>query len=142
MEVNSSVIAQNITHVHKDNNDLLSIIITLGTNIRRGKTVFYEEVKPSDLGDIGHVQKHLHGRIILFHLIFFMKVLFGEDSKWLYTLFSKKQIFVHFYLHGDLFYNRYMNKTIKTKYLDNNGSRVKPGFFFAKTGIKCSFIYN
>ena len=53
-----------------------------------------------------------------------------------------KQIFVHFYLHGDWFYNRYMNKTIKTKYLDNNGSRVKPGFFFAKTGIKCSFIYN
>ena len=101
MEVNSSIIAQEINHVHKDTNDLLSIIITLGTNIRRGKTVFYEEVKLSDLGDIAYVEKHLHGRIILFHLIFFHEGTLWRGLKVVIYFILEKHIFVHFYLHGD-----------------------------------------
>ena len=34
-----------MNHVHKDTKDLLSVIITLGKNIRGGDTMFYERVK-------------------------------------------------------------------------------------------------
>ena len=52
-----------------------------------------------------------------------------------------KQIFLHLYFHDDWFYNLYINKTINTKYLDDNSSGAKP-FFFTKTGIRCSFGYS
>ena len=44
--------------------------------------------------------------------------------------------------HGDRFYNWYINKKIKTKYLDDNGSGAKPKHFFTKTGIRSSFGYD
>ena len=53
-----------LNHVIKDSNNLLSVIITLGENIRGGYTVFYDGVKTYDLGSRAHVLKHLHGRII------------------------------------------------------------------------------
>ena len=40
---------ENLNHVHKDSKDLVSVIITLGRNIRGGDTVFYDGVKTSDL---------------------------------------------------------------------------------------------
>ena len=46
-----------------------------------------------------------------------------------------KKIFLHIYHHGDRFYNQYINKTDKTKYLGDDGSGVKPKHFFTKTGI-------
>ena len=36
-----------------------------------------------------------------------------------------KQIFLHFYPHGDRFYKRYINKK-KKYYLDDDGTGVKP----------------
>ena len=51
-----------------------------------------------------------------------------------------KQISVHLYRHEDRFYNRYINNIIKTKHIDDNGSGEET-FFFAKTGIRCSFGY-
>ena len=40
---------KNLNHVHKDSRDMVSIIITMGTNISGGDTVFYDGVKTSDL---------------------------------------------------------------------------------------------
>ena len=53
-----------MNHVHKENNYLLSVIITPVNNIRGGGTVFYDGVKTSDLGSRAHVLKHLHGRMV------------------------------------------------------------------------------
>ena len=61
-------------HVHKDTKDLVSVIITLDTNISGGDTVFYDRVKKSDLVNISHVLKHLHERIIFVPLNLFQEV--------------------------------------------------------------------
>ena len=55
---------KHMKHVHKDNKGLLFVIITTGTNITGGDTVFYDWVKSSDLGNRDYVLKHLHGRMI------------------------------------------------------------------------------
>ena len=55
---------KNQNHVHKDSKYLLSVIITMGGDIRVGDTVFYEGLKTSDLGSRYHVLKHLRGRMI------------------------------------------------------------------------------
>ena len=55
---------KNMNHVHKDSNDSVSVIITLGKYISGGETVFYYGVKTSDLGSTAHLLKHLHGRMI------------------------------------------------------------------------------
>ena len=41
------------------------IILNLGTNPSGGDTVFYDGVKPSDLGNRDHVLENLH-RIMIF----------------------------------------------------------------------------
>ena len=43
----------------------MSVIITLGRNISRGDTFFYDWVKQTELGKISHVLKNLHGEIIM-----------------------------------------------------------------------------
>ena len=53
-----------MNHVHKDNEYFLSVIITLGTNIRGGDTVFYDGTKTSDLESRAHALNNLHGRMI------------------------------------------------------------------------------
>ena len=55
---------KNMNHIHKDNKYLVYFIATLGEYIRRGDTVFYDGVKPSDLGSRAHVLKYLHERMI------------------------------------------------------------------------------
>ena len=121
---------KNINHVHRDIKDLVFVIINLVNNISGGYTVFYDRVKISDLGDRAHVLKHLHGRMVFDSFEKF----FDEGSLWrghiaVISLILTKQIFVHFYCHGVFFNKQYINKTIKTKYLDDNDSRVKPFFF-------------
>ena len=50
---------------------------------------------------------------------------------------------MHFFRHGDWFYNRYTNSTIRTKYLDDNGTGVKPKYIFLIINRKnCQFDYN
>ena len=55
---------KNMNHVHKDSKDLLSVIIILEIYIRGGDTVFYDGIKPSNLGSRSRALKHLHGRMI------------------------------------------------------------------------------
>ena len=71
---------KNINYVHKDSKYLVSVIINMGENISGGETVFYDEVKTSDLEGRAHVLKHLHGRMIFGQFEKkIMKVLFGVD---------------------------------------------------------------
>ena len=60
----------------------MSIIITPGTNISVGHTVFHDGVKTLDLGNRAHALNNLHGRMIFgpFEKKN-MKVLFGEESE-------------------------------------------------------------
>ena len=55
---------KNMNHVHTNIKYLVSVIINVGKYIRGEDTVFYDEVKTSDLGSRTHVLKHLHGRMI------------------------------------------------------------------------------
>ena len=41
--------SKNLNHVHKDSNNLLSVIIILGTNSHGGETVFYDGDNMKDI---------------------------------------------------------------------------------------------
>ena len=56
--------ARNLNHIHKDTNDLVSVIITLGKNITGGDTVFYDGNRTCDIGNRIHIIKNSHGRMI------------------------------------------------------------------------------
>ena len=97
-------------HVHKDSKYLVYFIITLGEDISRGGTVFYDGVKTSDLGSRSCVLKNLHGRMIFgpFEKNFHEGTLWsGYRAVISFTL--TKQIFLHFFCRGDRFYNRHLN---------------------------------
>ena len=55
---------RNLHHIHKDTKDLVSVIITLGENIIGGDTVCYDRMKTCDFGNISHILKHSHGRMV------------------------------------------------------------------------------
>ena len=88
--------------------------------------MFYDGVKTSDLGSRVHVLKNLHGRMIFGP---FEKK--NEGTLWrghraaIYFILTK-QIFLHFYLNGNQFYNQYINKIDKKMYLDDDDTGVKP----------------
>ena len=109
---------KNLNHVYKDIKDLVPIIITLGKDIGGGYTVFNEGVISSHFGSIYHILKHLHGIMVF---CTFEKV-FHEDTLWsgygaLIYLIRTKEIFLHFFRHGNRFYNRYLNSVNKKSIL-------------------------
>ena len=55
----------NLNHVHKDSNDLLSVIIILGTDINGGETVFNDGENIFEIVKRAHVLKHSHGRCVI-----------------------------------------------------------------------------
>ena len=78
--------------------------------------MFYDGVKTSDLGSRAHILKHLY-EIMIFGP--FEKV-FHEGTIWsgyraVIPFIFTKQIFLHFFCHGDRFYYRYINSTSKNK---------------------------
>ena len=54
-----------MNHVYKDSKYLVSVIITLGIDISRGYTLFFDGVRQTDLVKISHALIYLHGRIIM-----------------------------------------------------------------------------
>ena len=56
---------KNLNHVHKDSKDLLLVIITLGTDVNGGETVFNDGENMNDIGKRAHVLKHSHGRCVI-----------------------------------------------------------------------------
>ena len=86
----------------------------MGKYISGGYTLFYDGVKPSDLGSRSNVLKYLYGRIIFSP--FEEKI--HEGTIWrghgeVISSILTRQIFPHFYRHGDRFYNWYINKIDK-----------------------------
>ena len=109
---------KNMNHVHKDTKYLVSVIITVGKDISGGETVFYDGVKTSDLESRSHILKHLHG-IMIFGPF---ENVFPEGTIWsgyraVISFILTKQIFLHFFCHGDRFHNRYINTTDKKSIL-------------------------
>ena len=117
---------KNLNHVHKESKDLVSVIIPVGKYISGGDTVFYNGVKISELGSRAHILKHSHGRMIFgpFEKIYHEVTLWSGYRSVIYFILTK-QIFSHFFRHGDQFYNKYINAADK-KNLDDDGSGVKP----------------
>ena len=101
-----------------------------------GDTVFYDGVKASDLGSRSRVLKHLHGRMIFGPFEKNHEGTLCRGPRAVISLILTKQIFLHFYRHEDWFYDQYINKTDKTKYLDDDGSGMKPKHFFHKNRDK------
>ena len=108
---------KNLNHVHKDSNNLVYFIITLGENISGGDTVFYDGVKTSDLGIRSHILKFLHERMIFDPFEFFYEGTLLRGHKSVISFIPTKQIFLHLYRHRDRFYNQYINKTDKKSIL-------------------------
>ena len=104
---------KNINHVHKDSKDLVSFIITIGGNISRGETVFYDGVKASNFGSRYHVLKHLNGRMIFGPFEKIHEGTLWREHRSKISFILTEIFFLHFYCHGDRFYNRYINKTDK-----------------------------
>ena len=97
---------KNLNHVHKYTKYFLSVIITLGGNIRAGGIVLCDRVKTSELGSRAPVLKHLYGRMIFGQ--FEKKI--HEGTIWrlpraVISFIVIKQIFPHFYSRKDHYYN-------------------------------------
>ena len=56
---------KNPNHVQKDSNDLLSVIIILGTYVHGRETVFNDGGNMNAIGKRAHVLKHSHGRCVV-----------------------------------------------------------------------------
>ena len=113
-------------------NDILSVIIILGTYVNGGKTVFYDGDKMNDIRKRAHVLKHSHGRCVV-----------GSFDKNLHegyictghravlSFILHKSIFLHFVHHGTIFYDKYISSDNKKKYIDDDGSG-----FFSKQNVR------
>ena len=89
--------------------------------------MFYDGVKPSDFGSRAHILKYLHGRMVFgpFEKVFHEGTLWSGYIAVIYFILTK-QIFLHFFRHENWFYNQYLNSVDKIKYLDDDGSGMKP----------------
>ena len=108
--------------VHKYSKDWVSVMITLGTYVIRGDTVFYDGIIRTYLVKRDHILKHLHGRIIMgpYERIFREGCICRGHKSVIYFIL-RKHFFVHFICRGDWFYNQYIKSKIRTKYLDHDG---------------------
>ena len=99
----------------------------MGTSRCGEDTVFYDIVKQKDLVKRDHILKHLHGRMILGPFeIFFHEGYICRGNKSVISFILKKKPFVNLFCPGGRFYNRYINTTIRTNYLDDDGTGMKP----------------
>ena len=98
--------------------------------------MFYDEVRYTDLGKRAHVLKHSHNWIIIGPFEGF----FHEISLWrghisvIYFILTK-QCFVHVISQLDIFYKQYIKSEIRAKYLDDDGTSMKPKQYFTKKWI-------
>ena len=123
----------NTNHLHKESNDILSLIIILGTDAHGGETFFYERDKMNDIGKIAYVLKHSHRRCVVGA---FYKVL-HEGSIWtgnraVLFFILHKSIFIHFVHHGTRYYDKYITLDDKKKYINDDGSGLFPKQKFRK----------
>ena len=90
---------KNINHVHKDSNDLLSVIIILGTNVHGGEIFFYDGVNLNEIGKRSHILKHSRGRCLVGAFdIFYIKDLFVLVIELFCISLSTNKYFFTFYI--------------------------------------------
>ena len=127
---------KNMNHGHKDSKSLVSVIITMGNNIRGGYIVFYAGVKTFVLGSRAHVFKQLPWKNDIWSI--WKKI--HEGNLWrvhraVISFILTRQISLHFCFNGETFYNLYINKTDKKRYLDDDDTGVEPKNFLQR-GIR------
>ena len=116
---------KNINHLHRDSNNLMSVIIILITDVNGGKTVFCDGDKMNDIRKRAHVLKNSHVRFVVGAID---KIL-HEVSIWtghravLYVILHKS-IFLHLVKNGTIFYDKYISSDNKKKYIDDDESVV------------------
>ena len=125
--------------LHKGTKDLISVIITLVKYISGGDTFFYGRLKQTDLGIWAYVLKHVNGKIIMISIWNMFPWMFTLGMTQRTNIFCYLKKMVHLFCLGYRFYNQCINSTIRTKYLDDNGTVVKPKELFSKvlTGKMC-----
>ena len=90
---------KNPNHLHKYRNDLLSVIIILGTDVHGGERVILNGMTMNDIGKRAHVLKNLHGRCVVgaFDKIY-TRALFGLEPELFYILTSTNEYFFTMYI--------------------------------------------
>ena len=108
---------KNLNHMHKDVKYLVSVIITLGKDIIRGDTLFYDGVKTCDFGNRSHILKHSHGIMVFgpFEKFYNEGTLWSGYRSVISFILTKQNLY--FYRHQNQFYDRYLNLVNKTKIL-------------------------
>ena len=129
---------ENLNHAHKDSNNLLSLIMILGTGVHSGETVFNDGEKINDIGKRAHVLKHFHGRCVVGA---FDKTL-HEGSIWndhrdVLSFIIYVSIFLHSVYHGTSFYDIYI-----TSYDKRNILMMMGVVFFQKQLLESDTIQN
>ena len=106
---------KNHKYVHKGKKDLLSVIITLGTNVSGRDKVFIDGVIMYNLVLRVHILKHFNGRCITGH----SEKVFHKGNLWrgngaTISFILHRYIFLHIYHHRDVFYNIFLklNETL------------------------------
>ena len=69
---------------------------------------------------------------------FFHEVTLWSGYRAVISFVLTKQIFLHFYRHGNQFYDRYLNSVDKKKYIDDDGSGEKQKLEFERRLLKYS----
>ena len=116
---------KNLNHVHKDSNNILSVIIILGKKVHGGKPFFNNEKKMNDIGKIAHVLKHSRRRCVFGpfdKIIYEDSILTGYRSVLSFIL--HKSIFLYFLHNGTRFYDKYISSDKRKKYIDDDRSAL------------------
>ena len=96
--------------LHYDENDVISCVFHLGEVFRGGSTVYYDGVKPKDLGKLILEVPFRHGTL---QIGIFKDILHGvrvwNGHRCGIQLNLKKKVLEHFVSYGDKFFKKYHN---------------------------------
>ena len=131
---------KNINHVHKDRNYILQIIIILRTDVNVGETVL-NGITMNDVEKRAHFIKNSHGRCVVgdFDQKYHEGYILNGHRAVLYFILHKT-MFLHSIHHGTKFYDRYIKSNRRTKYVDDDGSGVKPKQKVGNIFFKISWV--
>ena len=96
---------KNPNHVHRESNDLLSVIIILGANVHGGEIVLNDGDNLNDIGKRAHLLNNSHGRFVVdpFDKLLHEGSICNFHRSVLYFIIDKL-IFLHFVHHGTTFH--------------------------------------
>ena len=118
---------KNLNRFHKESNNILSVIIILGTNFHGGETYFYDGVYINGIRKRAHFLNHSHELCV----VGAFETISNEGSIWtghravIYFIIHKS-ICIQSLHHGTIFYDKYIISDDRKKYMDDDGSGVFP----------------